>query len=115
MSSCVFCKIISREIPSTIIKENDHALAIKDLYPKAPIHYLILPKKHIENLLYLDDQDGIYSQAMLKLINTLGKELPTPKAFNVFSNNGKESGQSVLHLHFHFLSGKNIYESGLKL
>lgn len=115
MQSCIFCKIINREIPSTIVKESEHALAIQDLYPKAPIHYLVIPKKHIENLLYLTDDDGLYSQAMLKMLHDLGKELPAPQAFNVFANNGKEAHQSVFHLHFHFLSGKDIYKGGLTL
>ncbi len=115
MQSCIFCKIINRELPSTIIKESEHAIAIKNINPAAPIHYLVLPKKHFENLLYLEDKDAIYSQAMLKMIRDLGNELQEPQAFNVIANNGKEASQSVFHFHFHFLSGKNIYEGGLKL
>lgn len=115
MHACIFCKIINRDIPATIIKESEHAIAIQDLYPKAPVHYLILPKKHIENLLLLEEQDAVYSQAMLQMAHDLGKALPTPQAFNLLANNGKEANQTVFHLHFHFLSGKNIYEGGLKL
>ncbi len=115
MQPCIFCKIINREIPTTIIKESNHAIAIKDITPKAPVHYLVLPKKHIENLLYLEDQDAIYSQAMLSMIKDLGHDLAAPKAFNLVANNGKDASQSVLHFHFHFLSGRDIYEGGLKL
>lgn len=112
--SCIFCKIINQEIPSTIIKQDDHTLVIQNIAPQAPIHYLILPKKHIDNITYLDDTDDQYGWGMLKMARDLGNELPS-KAFNIISNNGAAAGQSVFHLHLHFLAGKNIYEHGLKL
>ncbi len=115
MQSCIFCKIINHEIPSKIIKESEHAIAIQNISPQAPIHYLIMPKKHMINLLYLDHQDAISSHAMLQLAHDLAKDLPSPQAFNLISNNGAEAGQSVFHFHFHFLAGKNIYEGGLRL
>ena len=113
-ASCIFCKIIQRTIKSTIIKENDHVLVIQDISPKAPIHYLILPKRHVESILALTQDDEQYCWHMLQMARDLGNELPN-KAFNLITNNGAAAGQSVFHLHMHFLAGKNLYEGGLKL
>lgn len=115
MQNCIFCTIIDNKIPTTIIKENDYSLAIKDLNPKAPIHYLILPKKHFDNLLHLDDNDLPYITGMALLIRDIAKTLPSPNAFNIISNNGEAAGQSVFHFHQHLLAGKNIYSSGFTL
>jgi len=89
-------------------------LVIKDITPKAPIHYLIVPKKHIENVNFLTDGDEQYCWQMMKVAQELGKTVPS-KSFNLVSNNGAGAGQSVFHLHMHFLAGKNIYEGGFKL
>jgi diadenosine tetraphosphate (Ap4A) HIT family hydrolase len=112
--SCLFCKIIQKTIKSTIIQENDWIIAIQDIAPKAPTHYLLLPKKHVENVLYLTDEDEVYSWQMMKMARDLGKQLPSQN-FNMISNNGAGAGQSVFHWHIHFLAGRNLYEHGLKL
>ena len=113
-TKCLFCKIIQRTIPSTIIQENEHVLVIQDIAPKAPIHYLILPKKHTENLTTLEVTDERYTNAMLTMAQKLGNALPS-KAFNIVINNGAAAGQSVFHLHMHFLAGKNLFQSELGL
>ena len=115
LSDCIFCKIINQEISSTIIKENEHVIVVNDISPKAPIHYLIFPKKHIKDLRALPDSDNYYAFELIKMAKELSKTLPPPAAFNLVSNNGREAGQSVFHLHWHFLSGKNIYEGGFTL
>jgi diadenosine tetraphosphate (Ap4A) HIT family hydrolase len=112
--SCIFCKIIQGAIKSTIIAQNDHVLVIQDITPRAPTHYLILPKKHIDSILTLSDQDQDYVWHMITMAKELGNLLPS-KAFNLVSNNGAAAGQSVFHMHMHFLAGKNLYEHGLKL
>ena len=112
--NCIFCKIINKEIPSTIIFENDHVFVVEDSNPKAPVHYLILPKKHIINLLYIEEEDFLLMLEIIKVTKQLAENLEEPKAFNLISNNGKEAGQRVFHMHWHFLSGKNIYESEIK-
>ncbi len=115
-STCIFCKIIQKSIPSKIIQENEHVLVIQDITPKAPIHYLILTKKHIIDLAQTSDQDKEYLLQMMLMIRTLALGLPEKnRNFNVVSNNGKAAGQSVYHLHMHFLAGRNIYEGGLSL
>ena len=117
--SCIFCKIILKKItPKSIILENEHVLVIPDINPKAPVHYLIIPKKHIIDLVQISEQDMHYAYEMLKATHEIGKNLNTqnmPKAFNIVSNNGAAAGQSVFHLHWHFLAGKNIYSGGFSL
>jgi histidine triad (HIT) family protein len=112
---CIFCKIIRKEVPTAIVYEDDLVMAMEDLNPKAPTHYLILPKKHVENLLYLEDDDALLMWQMAKAVQALGKGLENPQAFNIISNNGEKAGQSVFHMHWHFLSGRNIYDSGFEL
>jgi histidine triad (HIT) family protein len=107
-ASCLFCKIIGREINSEIIRENDNVIVIKDINPKAAVHYLIIPKKHFENLLTLDDDDKQMAHSIMAMARDLGKSLKEPQAFNLISNNGAAVGQSVFHSHWHFLSGSNI-------
>jgi len=113
-SSCIFCRIIQKQIPSEIITETEHLLVIKDINPKAPIHYLIIPKTHIQSLATLQAADVFYGQHLFQMTAQLAQECPG-KAFNLISNNGASAGQSVAHLHFHFLAGRNLYEHGLKL
>jgi len=111
-SDCIFCKIINKEIPCTFIRENDELIVVNDLSPKAPTHLLIIPKKHIINLKHLvPGQDDAISAAMLNMAHELSKTLDEPAAFNLVSNNGKQAGQSVFHLHWHFLAGKKIFDA----
>jgi histidine triad (HIT) family protein len=112
--SCIFCKIITKTIPSTIIKETDDIIIIQDIAPKAPTHYLILPKKHIESVAYLTDADSKYSEKLFAAARDVATE-KNIKAFNIVINNGAGAGQAVFHLHLHFLAGKNIYADGLSL
>ncbi len=113
--TCVFCKIINKDVSSSIIKETDTVLVVKDLYPKAPVHYLIIPKKHRENLLDFVDEDASLAWDIFKMARDLGNELEGAKAFNLISNNGAAAGQSVFHAHWHFLAGKNLYQAGFSL
>lgn len=120
-SNCIFCKIIQKEIPTKIIKETENILVIQDLHPKAPYHYLIIPKKHIDNFNFLEEKDFFYLSEMAKIIKEIArdiqkeKKMNEPLSFNLISNNGRGAGQSVLHMHWHFLAGKNLYEGGLNL
>ena len=115
-NSCLFCKIINQQIPSKKIAENDSVLVIEDVAPKAPIHYLILPKKHVVNIAAMTDDDTDTVNQTIKMAQQLSTSLNAPQAFNLIANNGEQAGQSVFHLHWHFLSGKNIYEeSGFNL
>jgi histidine triad (HIT) family protein len=107
-SSCLFCKIIRSEIPAEIIQENDQVLVIKDKFPKAPIHYLIIPKKHIVSMHEITAEDQTATWAMITMIRDIAQTLPGAKGFNILSNNGRDAGQTIFHMHWHLVSGRNL-------
>ncbi|WP_196602814.1 histidine triad nucleotide-binding protein [Pectinatus frisingensis] len=110
MSDCVFCKIVSKEIPASIVYEDDVALAFKDLEPQAPVHVLIVPKKHIKSLTdtTLEDKETI-SHIMVDVIPELAKEFKiVDNGFRTVINTGVEGGQTVAHLHFHLIGGRSM-------
>ncbi len=102
---CIFCDIIEKKIPATFIKETDDLIVIKDVNPKAPIHYLIIPKKHIEMVQDLTHEDQLLAGSMLLMAKRLQQELPANGGFRLHINSGKDVGQLVPHLHMHFLAG----------
>jgi len=110
MSDCVFCKIIEKKIPSRIIYEDDHALAFEDINPQAPIHTLVIPKKHIPTLLDIKDEDNNLIGHMFKVANKVAKDKGiAERGFRVVTNCNPESGQSVYHIHFHILGGRHMH------
>lgn len=113
-SSCIFCKIIQGSIPSVVIKENEYVTVIKNINPKAPVHYLIIPKKHLIDVAALSEGDQQFGWHILRIASDISKEQNLSN-FNLVSNNGAGAGQSVFHLHFHFISGKNLYSGGFTL
>ncbi len=109
MADCVFCKIIKREIPSDIVYEDDRVIAFKDVNPAAPIHILVVPKKHIENLLQVSEEDGDIISYIYKVINKIAIDNNfAQNGFRVIANCGKDSGQEVMHIHFHVLGGRKL-------
>lgn len=107
---CIFCKIIAKELPAKVIAETDNILVIEDIAPKAPIHYLIIPKKHIKDVPSLSETDGFIPTYMLLMAKHLSKMLTGSQSFRLLINNGADAGQSVFHLHTHFLSGKKMLD-----
>lgn len=107
---CIFCKIARQEIPSTVVYEDESVLAFKDLEPQAPVHVLVVPKKHIASLLELKPEDQpLLAHITGKVIPMLAEKLGvTPKGFRVVVNTGDEGGQTVKHLHFHLLGGRSM-------
>jgi histidine triad (HIT) family protein len=110
MQDCIFCKIISGEIPAKKVKEDQLTLVIEDINPKAPIHYLLLPKKHIPTLMEVEAGD----KEILSDIFLTAKELAVEKGFEergfrLVVNCKEEAGQAVFHLHFHLLAGRPLH------
>jgi histidine triad (HIT) family protein len=110
MENCIFCKIANKQISSEVVYETDEVMAFRDVSPVAPTHILIIPKTHIPALQNLDDEQrkeltpGIFS-----VINELVmKEGLAEKGFRVVINSGKDGGQTVDHLHFHLLGGRDL-------
>ena len=109
MEDCIFCKIIKKEISSEIVYEDERVIAFKDVNPAAPIHILVVPKKHIVNLLEVSKEDSDLISYMYQVINTIAIENGfAENGFRVIVNCGKDSGQEVMHLHFHVLAGKKL-------
>jgi histidine triad (HIT) family protein len=107
-AGCVFCKIVARELPSTVVAENDSIMVIKDIAPKAPTHFLILPKKHIIDLRDVQQGDAMILADILLMARELSKKIDHPGSFRLLFNNGPEVGQKVFHMHAHFLAGKQL-------
>ena len=111
MEDCIFCKIIKGEIPSTKVYEDEEILAFKDINPAAPIHILVIPKKHIKSLVELEKEDEILVGKIYTVINKIAKEQGVKdNGYRVIVNCGKDGGQEVGHLHFHLLAGKPLGE-----
>jgi len=105
MSATIFSKIISGEIPCEKLYEDDLCLAFNDIAPQAPVHYLVIPKKPIINLLDISPTD----KDLLSHLILVGKKIAVKKNLSYWRtviNTGEESGQTVFHLHIHFLSGR---------
>ncbi|HOB36882.1 MAG TPA: histidine triad nucleotide-binding protein [Candidatus Avimonas sp.] len=104
MSECVFCKIVSGEIPSNKIYEDEKVMAFYDIAPKAPVHFLIIPKQHISGV---DRIDGTNSKIISEIFETITKVAADlgVDSYRVVTNNGTQAGQTVFHLHFHVLGG----------
>ena len=108
---CIFCKIIKGEIPSNKVYEDEEILAFNDINPAAPIHVLVIPKKHITSLAEMEDGDEKIVGKIYKVINEISKQLGVKeKGYRVIVNCGKDGGQAVGHLHFHLLAGKQLGE-----
>lgn len=109
MEDCLFCKIIKGEIPSTKVYEDDEILAFRDVNPLAPVHILVIPKKHIGSLVDLKPEDEKVVGRMYTVINKIAKqEKISENGFRVVTNCGEDGGQAVKHLHFHILGGKKL-------
>ena len=106
MEDCLFCKIIKGEIPSTKVYEDDEILAFNDINPAAPIHILVIPKKHIASLAHMENEDEAIVGKIYGVINKIAEEKGFKESgYRVIVNCGKDAGQEVMHLHFHILAG----------
>ena len=109
MKDCIFCKIVAGDISSKPVKETENIIVLKDIAPKAPIHYLIIPKKHVDDLRSLKEEDKALAGELLMTAQQLS-ELNDNTPFRLLTNNGHQAGQRVHHLHMHFLAGDTLPE-----
>jgi len=109
MADCIFCKIINGEIPSKKVYEDDKVYAFYDITPEAPVHFLVIPKEHIESANDLNDSNINIVSHIFKIINKLVVELNiSDKGYRVINNCGEDGGQTVKHIHFHVLGGRSL-------
>lgn len=107
MKNCIFCQIINKEKKAKIIYEDEISLAFYDINPQAPYHILVIPKKHIESLNGIREEDKEILGHIFIVINKISKNLRL-SSYRIVANSGREAGQSVFHLHFHILSGRRM-------
>src|SRR5690625_1145277 len=105
---CVFCKIAGGEIPSDIIYEDEKVIAFNDQDPQAPIHFLVIPKKHIESLAKLDEADKDLIGHIFMVIKKISEDLGLENGYRVVNNTGEDGGQTVKHMHFHVLAERSL-------
>ena len=106
MTECIFCKMVEGKIPVEKIYESDDVLVFPDIHPQAKVHLLVIPKKHLPNVLALDDQTSAAIMNAVKKAVEL-KHL-NEKGFRLVANTGEHGGQTVFHLHFHLLGGRHL-------
>ena len=108
---CVFCSIINGDIPSNTVYEDDMIKAFRDIQPQAPVHIVIVPKKHIKSANEIDSAAAEYIAHIFKKIPQIAKEQGIAEdGYRIINNCGKNGGQTVEHIHFHLLGGKNLGE-----
>ncbi len=106
MSDCLFCKIINGEIPSKKLYEDEKILAFYDISPIAPVHFLVIPKQHIASVDAIDADNSAIVAYIFQKLGELAKLAGIENGYRVISNCGADAGQTVQHLHFHVLGGK---------
>lgn len=107
MTDCLFCRIVARQSPADIVYEDEHVLAFRDIYPKAPVHVLIVPRRHIASLAEAEDDDAVALGRCVVAARRLAEEAGfRERGFRLSVNTGPEGGQVVYHVHFHFTAGR---------
>lgn len=106
MADCLFCGIVAREVPSQIVLEDEHILAFNDVHPRAPLHVLVIPKRHVASIADADAATiGRVGTAAARVAREAGY---AERGYRVVTNAGPEAGQTVGHLHFHVLAGRTL-------
>ncbi len=107
MSNCLFCKIIAGDIPSNKVYEDEQCFAFYDIDPQAPTHFLVIPKAHISSAAAVTPENSAVVAHIFEVIAKVTKELGV-ESYRIVSNIGEQAGQSVFHLHFHVLGGRDM-------
>jgi histidine triad (HIT) family protein len=109
MAECVFCKIAQGEIPATIVHEDEHVVAFRDIDPKAPTHIVLIPRKHVASLNDLEEEhDAVVGHLVRVAAKLAGEEEIAGRGYRLVANCGREGGQSVDHVHLHLLGGRAL-------
>lgn len=109
MSDCLFCRIVAREIPATVVRESDRTLAFRDIDPQAPTHVLVVPKTHHADIAELAAADGSLSAEILREARAVAvDEGVADSGFRVLFNTGPDAGQTVFHVHAHVIGGRPL-------
>lgn len=109
MSDCIFCRIVSGEIPCSLVYQDDRVMAFKDINPLAPVHILIIPKQHIESAQDINEGSSQVVGHIFEKIPAIAREAGIAESgYRIISNIGKDGGQIVPHLHFHILGGHKL-------
>jgi len=108
MSDCLFCKIAAGEIPSDTVYEDDQVIVFKDLFPKAKVHLLVVPREHVESLKEMDTSRDALMAHMMRLLPRLAEEQGLNSGFRTIINTGPGGGQEIFHLHIHLLGGGKL-------
>lgn len=107
MQDCIFCKIVNKELPADIVYEDEQVLVFKDINPVAPVHLLLIPKKHISGLSDVKEKDaGVMGRIQVVASNLAGEMGLVKDGFRLVCNCGRDAGQLVMHIHYHLLSGR---------
>ncbi len=111
MSDCIFCKIISGEIPCNKVYEDEYCIAFHDIAPQMPVHIVVAAKRHVSSVLGFDEADGAFLGGIQLAIAKIARKMAlTDNGFRVINNCGKDAKQSVPHLHYHILAGGEMGE-----
>jgi histidine triad (HIT) family protein len=106
VDDCLFCRIVAGKIPATIVYEDDDVVAINDVFPRAPFHVLVVPRRHVQTLSDLDDEP--LGGRLLQVVRAVARQGGVADNFRLVVNNGDHAGQSVWHLHLHVLGGREF-------
>jgi histidine triad (HIT) family protein len=108
MSDCLFCKIVEGSLPSEKVYEDEQLIVFKDIYPKADVHLLVIPREHIASLNEVEDSHDVLIAKMFRLLPKLAKEQGLDNGFRTVINTGPGGGQEVYHFHIHLLGGGSL-------
>jgi histidine triad (HIT) family protein len=109
VSACIFCRIVEGSIPAKIVYQDEHALAFDDINPQAPVHALVIPKRHVPSVQDLGEADRVLLGHLLLTCTRIAKEKGLSETgFRVVANTGRDGGQTVFHLHLHVMGGRHM-------
>lgn len=107
--ACLFCKIVAGDAPARVVYRDDHLTAFRDINPQAPVHVLLVPNRHIASIASLSETDDALAGRLLRLAGELARQEGIAESgYRVVANTGRDSGQSVAHLHLHLLGGRRL-------